>query len=104
MQYYQSFGQAQIPVKKRREIEKLADEIKSTAYYYYYPNSPATLFLFILQSYVRVEPGEYFVPEWTDQFLGDYEIGLLIDWLNKMWQICEYNEDFQYLYDLLVAE
>jgi len=86
---------------------KLGHEINYEALNYNYPNSPSTLFLWILSSYGRVDDhADVFhsieFGKKIDVLLGDREMKLLINWLTQMWKLCDTDSDFQMLYDTIL--
>jgi len=95
-------------VTKEEQIVELGQDINDDSHNYNYPNAPGTLFLAILARYARVEDSAGIVdsiglPMGEVGVYGDLEIEHLKEWLSEMWDLCDYDEDFQLLYDTIVG-
>jgi len=90
--------------KKTREIINLAKEINYEALNYSYPHSPSALFLWILSAFGGVddEVDAFHTIKFKEPFLSWREMELLIDWLNRMWEICRNDDDMQLLYRAII--
>lgn len=88
--------------KNDLDIVKLGFEINSDALNYNYPNSPGTAFLKILSCHTIVED-EQDICEQGDfpNSFGYLEMNHLEEWMTEMGKLCNYEDQYQLLYDVL---